>query len=272
LGTEQYNWLEQVLSTNKKWKFIFSHNAVGGNGIGYGNSVYGRGGGRAAYVGEQNQIHQMMIDNGVDAFFYGHDHAFFDMPVDGIHYTCTGASGNVGAFEPTTYNSIDESQSLLPVFVDQGYSIIKVRDSQVEVIFKNEFGNPLHSYIIYEKDGSDTSKPTISNVQVGEKESNDVEVTATITDDNLNMRGLMLYYRLEGEADYDYNLKLMTETSPNQFQAIIPAEFVTGNIEYFIRAEDVNRNSEYYPGPEPNNPLLFQKAKKVISKPKLLKQ
>lgn len=94
LGEDQLSWLESTLAqATTKWKFLFIHHTVGGNGGDATNSAYGRGGGRAAYVGEQAKVHEMMLKYGVQIFFYGHDHVFMDMTVDGIHYTLPGSAG-----------------------------------------------------------------------------------------------------------------------------------------------------------------------------------
>ena len=94
LGREQFAWLEGVLSrSGERWKLVFMHHTVGGNGADDLNSRYGRGGGRAAKVGEQALVHELLVRHGVQALFYGHDHVFTDMAVDGVHYTCVGSAG-----------------------------------------------------------------------------------------------------------------------------------------------------------------------------------
>ncbi|MEM7355733.1 MAG: metallophosphoesterase, partial [Acidobacteriota bacterium] len=91
LGDTQRAWLEATLRTSDApIKLLFIHHAVGGHGGDEPNSAYGRGGGRAARVGEQARIHQLMLEHGVQIFFYGHDHVFTDQIVDGIHYTLPG--------------------------------------------------------------------------------------------------------------------------------------------------------------------------------------
>lgn len=100
LGHMQFSWLERVLSeSGEPFKFLFLHHTVGGNGADEMNSRYGRGGGRAAHVGEQARVHELMRRHGVQALFYGHDHVFTDMVVDGIHYTCVGSAGAPWLFD-----------------------------------------------------------------------------------------------------------------------------------------------------------------------------
>jgi hypothetical protein len=99
LGDEQLAWLERTLhGADSKWRFLFIHHTVGGAAGDQADSIYGRGGGRAAHVGEQAKVHQLMRDYGVQVFFYGHDHVFADMVVDGIHYSTPSNAGAIWTF------------------------------------------------------------------------------------------------------------------------------------------------------------------------------
>ena len=99
LGVDQFNWLKSTLAgSNAKYKFVFSHQMVGGNGmttpvnqVNYGHggmdsanfvewggynidgTTYTWGTNRNTGWGSQ-PIRQMMEANGVTAFFHGHDH------------------------------------------------------------------------------------------------------------------------------------------------------------------------------------------------------
>ncbi len=111
LGKDQYNWLKTTLEKSEaKYKFVFSHNLVGGFDpslnknlpAGSGN---GRGGSEAAHFYEwggsntdgtpgfnQNRpgwgkpIHRLLADNHVSIFFHGHDHFFGKQELDGVVY------------------------------------------------------------------------------------------------------------------------------------------------------------------------------------------
>ena len=99
LGQQQFNWFKQVLDTSSaKYKFIFSHNLVGGipRAISVTPAGYVRGGAEGAPYfewGGKNAdgtpgfdthrpgwggvpIHQLLIDNGGSAYFHGHDHLY----------------------------------------------------------------------------------------------------------------------------------------------------------------------------------------------------
>jgi hypothetical protein len=115
LGEAQYNWLYKTLhESTAKWKFVFAHHITGGiPGDKAGEGYYGRGGIDAArysvarhpsfeWGGEDSSgnsvfaekrpgwnhgpIHQMMVQEGVDVFFRGHDHVFVYETIDGIIY------------------------------------------------------------------------------------------------------------------------------------------------------------------------------------------
>ena len=108
LGTVQYNWLKQTLEkSSAKYKFVFSHNLVGGvnpvaKGVAQGPM---RGGveaakylewggynldgtwGFATYRPEMPlPIHQLLVANRVTAWFHGHDHLYAHQSLDGIAY------------------------------------------------------------------------------------------------------------------------------------------------------------------------------------------
>ena len=107
------------------------------------NSAYGRGGGQAAYVGEQATVHELMLEHGVQIFFYGHDHVFADMVVDGIHYSMPGSAGAPWKFttEETGYTEYwDES----------GWGRVDVSPDSVHVQFIAMGGAVLFEYTLPE--------------------------------------------------------------------------------------------------------------------------
>ena len=129
LGDKQKEWLYKQLSNSKaKWKLIFIHHTVSGKAGDDINTRYGRGGGQAARIGEQKTIHEWMKKFNVNAMFYGHDHVFTDIPVDGIHYTCVGSAGAPWKFttEETGYKKY---------WPDSGYAWVDINDDKVLVSF-----------------------------------------------------------------------------------------------------------------------------------------
>ena len=98
LGQQQYDWLTATLEdSDARYKFVFSHNMVGGipRDIGVNTAGYVRGGAEAAGYfewggknfngsegfatqrpGWDKTIQQLFEENGVSAYFHGHDHGF----------------------------------------------------------------------------------------------------------------------------------------------------------------------------------------------------
>jgi predicted phosphodiesterase len=140
LGEAQLDFLRQKLeSATSKWRFIMIHHAVGGAAGDLANSAYGRGGGQAARVGEQSVVHDLMLEYGVQIFFYGHDHVFTNMIVDGIHYMLPGSAGAPWKFEKleTGYTQY---------WTDSGYARVNVSPEAVDVDFVSMGGVVLESY------------------------------------------------------------------------------------------------------------------------------
>ncbi|MEP6653403.1 MAG: hypothetical protein ABJA82_08600, partial [Myxococcales bacterium] len=142
LGPEQLEWLERTLAgATSKWRFTFIHHTVGGAAGDYLNSAYGRGGGLAAHVGEQAIVHELLRSYGVQIFFYGHDHVFEDMVVDGIHYTLPGSAGAPWKFT--------EAETGYPQsWPDSGYGRVSVSPTRVQVDFVALGGRILNTYTI----------------------------------------------------------------------------------------------------------------------------
>lgn len=159
LGAQQFNWLRQTLeNSNARYKFVFSHQMVGGipRSIGGVGAGYVRGGAEAAAYFEwgglnadgspgfaahrdplvfgTTPIHQLMVANHVSAYFHGHDHQYVYETRDGIVYqevpspsmTGSGFSGIYIEGNHGTYNTIE----MLP---NSGYLRVTVSLNQATV-------------------------------------------------------------------------------------------------------------------------------------------
>ncbi len=121
LGIKQYLWLKDTLeNSDAAYKFVFSHHVTGGE------TQYGRGGidaapyfewggknadgtwgwdtHRPASAGWDVPVHQLMVENGVDVYFHGHDHIYAREELDGIVYLETEKPDDAGyTWEPYGY-------------------------------------------------------------------------------------------------------------------------------------------------------------------------
>ena len=96
IGDEQYAWLKKTLETSKaKYKFVFAHHVLGtGRGAIEVSTNYEWGGndpkGISTFAKERPNwalpIHDLMVKNGVQVFFQGHDHIFCTQERDGLIY------------------------------------------------------------------------------------------------------------------------------------------------------------------------------------------
>jgi hypothetical protein len=80
-----------------------------------------------------------MLEHGVQIFFYGHDHIFTDMTVDGIHYTLPGRAGTNWIFPP-------EELGYEQTWPDSGHARVRVTPSAVTVEFVSLDRDILHAY------------------------------------------------------------------------------------------------------------------------------
>jgi hypothetical protein len=123
LGWKQYSWLKQTLeNSTAAFKFIFAHQETGGT------DDYIRGGASAATYNEWGgynndgitwgfgdhrpgwdmPVHQLMVQNGVTAFFHGHDHEYAYEKRDGIIYQLVPMAADAGyGFGFKNYNETD---------------------------------------------------------------------------------------------------------------------------------------------------------------------
>jgi hypothetical protein len=96
-GKDQYDWFKRTLEASKaKFKFVFTHHTLGETRGGATTAKLYEWGGYEAdgrtwgfttnRPGWDMPIHQLMVKNGVNIFFQGHDHLFAKEVVDGIIY------------------------------------------------------------------------------------------------------------------------------------------------------------------------------------------
>jgi len=117
IGDEQYAWFKHVLETSRaKYKFVFEHHVLGtGRGAAaivhtYEWGGYNRNGTAYEFSSMRRSwakpIHQLMNDNKVAIFFFGHDHLFAREKVDGVVYqeVPNPADNTYTAFNADAYN------------------------------------------------------------------------------------------------------------------------------------------------------------------------
>jgi len=116
IGIEQKQRLKEILKSDADWKFVCGHHVLGGwpSGSTEDEKTYAYGRGplftENDYRGfcsdtsriEQVELTKIMLDNGVDAFIYGHDHIFHSKNI-GVNFRgrilrgiCVGSPKYIG--------------------------------------------------------------------------------------------------------------------------------------------------------------------------------
>jgi len=165
LGQQQYDWLTDVLeNSTAKYKFMFSHNMLGGipRAIIGVDAGYVRGGAEAAAYfewggnnasgvdefatkrpGWSKTIHQLMVDNGVSAYFHGHDHQYVYERRDNIVYQEVPSPGMTGSGFPGIYTvGTYADYETISMYPSSGYLRITVgpEETTVEYVRSNTTG------------------------------------------------------------------------------------------------------------------------------------
>jgi len=150
LGKEQYDWFKNVVSSSTaKFKFVFSHNLVGGNGTDMrggtefvdlyemgGYNLDGSWGFDTYRPGWGKPIHTIMKENNVTAFFHGHDHFYGKQEKDGIIYQEVPQPSNrsLTNISASAYGYVDGL--LLP---GRGYLLVTVSGQDVRIEYIGTF-------------------------------------------------------------------------------------------------------------------------------------
>jgi hypothetical protein len=150
LGKVQYDWFKDVVSgSSAKFKFVFSHNLVGGNGDDMrsgaeyadlyemgGYNLDGTWGFDANRPGWGKPIHSIMKENNVKVFFHGHDHFYGKQEKDGIIYqeVPQPSNRNITNISASDYGYVNGI--LLP---GRGYVLVTVSAQSVNVEYIGTF-------------------------------------------------------------------------------------------------------------------------------------
>lgn len=139
LGKVQYDWFSKTLLESKaKYKFVFSHHAIGN--IRGGKSIaslfeWGGYDKKGKYLFDEKRpgwgkpIHQLMVDAGVTIFFQGHDHLFAREEVDGIIYQTLPKPAELVADKQNNFDAYPDADVLL----NSGFLNVTVSEQNVRV-------------------------------------------------------------------------------------------------------------------------------------------
>lgn len=156
MGDDQYTWFKSVVeNSTEKYKFVFIHHVLGGvrGGAKWSTQYeWGDDNGLAANRSSTwtDSIHKLMVDNGVDIVFQGHDHIYVKQDIDDMVYqTCPFPAEN-------DYNLLNSSEFDGGVKKpNSGHIRVQVSSSQVSLEYVRAYlpgdgtnGEIAHSYVI----------------------------------------------------------------------------------------------------------------------------
>lgn len=145
LGKEQYDWFRKTLETsNAKYKFVFSHHAIGNTRGGEQVAKLYEWGGydqKGKYLFDEKRpgwgkpIQQVMADNGVTIFFQGHDHLFAREVVDGVIYQTLPKPAEKIADQQSNFDAYPNADKLM----NSGYLNVTVTPENVRVDYIRDY-------------------------------------------------------------------------------------------------------------------------------------
>ena len=157
LGKTQYDWLKKTLETSKaSHKFVYVHHLLYGNAQSRGGveiAKYNEWGGlnrdgtpgfETKRPGWGKPVHQLLVDNGVDIVFKGHDHLYVKQELDGIIYQTLPQPSHPG---DKVNSAIEYGYVSGKVVGGSGFLKVTTNSSGIKVDFIKHDGSLLDSYV-----------------------------------------------------------------------------------------------------------------------------
>lgn len=157
LGKTQYEWLKSTLeSSNAQHKFVYVHHLLYGNAQSRGGvemAKYNEWGGKnrdgtegfaANRPGWAKPVHQLLIDNGVDFVFKGHDHIYVKQELDGVIYQTLPQPSHPGN---KTSSAAEYGYLSGTVIGGSGFLKITTNSNSITIEFIRSDGSLADSYV-----------------------------------------------------------------------------------------------------------------------------
>jgi hypothetical protein len=145
LGKTQYDWFRKTLEmSTAKYKFVFSHHAIGNMRGGAEIAKLYEWGGcdkNGAYLFDEKRpgwgkpIQQIMKDTGVTIFFQGHDHLYARENVDGVVYQTIPKPAEKIADHQNNFSSFPDGD----VMLNSGFLNVTVSENNVRVDYNRNY-------------------------------------------------------------------------------------------------------------------------------------
>ena len=157
LGKTQYDWLKSTLENSKAThKFVYVHHLLYGNAQSRGGveiAKYNEWGGLnrdgtpgfdTKRPGWGKPVHQLLVENGVDIVFKGHDHLYVKQELDGIIYQTLPQPSHPG---DKVNSAIEYGYVTGKVVGGSGFLKVTTTATSIKVDFIKHDGAILDSYV-----------------------------------------------------------------------------------------------------------------------------
>jgi hypothetical protein len=157
LGRTQYDWLKSTLENSKAThKFVYVHHLLFGNAQSRGGveiAKYNEWGGLnrdgtpgfdTKRPGWGKPVHQLLVENGVDIVFKGHDHLYVKQELDGIIYQTLPQPSHPG---DKVNSAIEYGYVTGKVVGGSGFLKVVTSSDSIKVDFIKHDGTILDSYV-----------------------------------------------------------------------------------------------------------------------------
>ena len=157
LGKTQYEWLKSTLeSSTAKHKFVYAHHLLYGNAQSRGGSekakfnewgglnMDGSSGFESNRAGWAKPVHKLLVENGVDFVFKGHDHIYVKQELDGIVYQTLPQPSHPGT---KTSSAAEYGYEGGKVIGGSGFLKITTNPTSIKIEFIGYDGSVLDTYV-----------------------------------------------------------------------------------------------------------------------------
>ena len=157
LGKTQYEWLKSTLeSSTAKHKFVYVHHLLYGNAQSRGGSekakfnewgglnMDGSSGFESNRAGWAKPVHKLLVENGVDFVFKGHDHIYVKQELDGIVYQTLPQPSHPGT---KTSSAAEYGYEGGKVIGGSGFLKITTNPTSIKIEFIGYDGSVLDTYV-----------------------------------------------------------------------------------------------------------------------------
>lgn len=255
LGKTQYDWLKQTLETSKaKYKFVFGHHTRGqGRGAIVTAKDYEWGGnnGKNTYEFDTKRagwglpIHQLMVNNGVNIFFQGHDHLYAKESLDGLIYQETPMACD----STYTIGMLANADAYTDVKMDgSGHLVVTVSPENVKVEYvraylptdtkdgKRKNGEVAHSYTVVagNTNPNPNPNPVILGTNTMSYSTNEMKVYPNPTFDKLKVELPEKTETFEIKVFDSFGKMVLQPTSPE----IDMSSFASGTYLFYVETKN----------------------------------